>query len=140
MSSLYKTYKTDAEKEIKGVEITFEPNEDGTVPTFIISRIAESNKEYTKALDAATKPYRRQMQLGTLPKAKDKAIFLDVFVSTIVLGWSNVQGEDGQNIPFNKANAIKLFTDLPDLLTELQVQASDAALFRVTALEDEAKN
>ena len=138
--SLYKNYATDSDKEINGAEIPFEANEDGTIPTFIVSRIGDTNKEYMKSLRAATKPFQRQIDTGTLPAEKDAAIFMEVFISTILKGWFNVQDENGLNLPFNKVNAEKLFTDLPDVFKELQTQASSAALFRKTILEDQAKN
>lgn len=138
--SLYKSYSTDSAKEQNGVPIEFEANDDGTIPTFIVSRMGETNKEWSKALRIATKPYQRQMQLGVLPAEKDASIFLEVFAGTIVKDWSNVQDENGNVIPFSKANAIKVFTDLPDLYSILQKQAADAALFRKDVLEAEAKN
>lgn len=140
MSSLYKNYKMDTEKQSSGIPVHFEPNDDKSVPTFIVCRMDESNKEYMKALDIATKPYRRQIDLKILPKEKDEEIFVEVFVNSILQGWTNVQGEDGSSIPFSKGNAIKLFTDLPEVLKELRKAASDVALFRSTALDDEAKN
>lgn len=138
--SLYKLYGTDANKESNGVDITLEANEDGSLPTFTVSRLGDTNKEFQKALRFATKPYERQIQLKTLPEEKDKEIYLDVFVSTILKGWQNVLDENGQPMAFNKANAKKLFTDLPDLYKLIQAQASDASLFRKASLEDEAKN
>jgi hypothetical protein len=138
--SLYKNYATDPNKESNGAEVPFEANEDGTIPTFIVSRIGDTNKEYMKSLRAATKPFQRQIDTGTLPADKDAAIFMEVFVSSILKGWSNVQDENGVNLPFTKSNAEKLFSDLPDVFKELQKQASTAALFRKTVLEDQAKN
>lgn len=138
--SLYKNYATDSTKETNGVEVTFEANDDGTVPTFIVSRIGDSNKEYMKALRAATKPFQRQIELKALSPEKDAAIFMEVFLSTILKGWSNVQNEAGEVIPFTKENANKLFTDLPDVFKEIQKQASLAATFRKNVLDEQAKN
>lgn len=137
---IYQSWKTDGKKESEGVEVQFEANEDGTIPTFTICRMGDSNKEFAKMLDQLTKPYRRQMQLGTLPKSKDAEIFMEVFVCTVLRGWSNVQDENNNIIPFNKENAIKVFTDLPEIYKELQANSSNLALFRVDALEAEAKN
>lgn len=138
--SLYKNWSTDSKLEAEGVEIPFDANDDGTIPTFIVSRMSDSNIEYTKALRRATDPYKRQIDLKTLSPELDAQIFREVFCSTIVRGWSNIQDGDGNVIPYSKAAAIKLFTDLPDLYKELQVQASAMATFRAKVLEDEAKN
>ena len=140
--SLYKQFKTNAEKESEGVEIEFNEaaNDDGSVPTFTISRMGKSNKRYTKALEAATRPYRRQIELGTMKNEVAEEIFLNVFVDTVLKGWKNVRDEKGGELPFGKQSAVKLFQDLPEVYERLQEEAKQSANFRDLALEDEAKN
>lgn len=139
-SSLYRNYATDTQKEIQGVEVKFDANDDETIPTFVISRMGESNKEYTKALERATAPYKRQIQMKTMSADLSKSLFLEVFATTVLRGWSNVYDENGNAIGFSKENAVKILTDLPDLYNELLTQAGDAALFRKDSLEQDAKN
>ena len=95
--SLYKQFATNSEKEMEGVEVqmTEAENEDGSIPTFVVSRMGKSNKRYSKALEAATRPYRRQIELGTMNNDKAEEIFMGVFVDTVLKGWKNVRGEDG---------------------------------------------
>lgn len=138
--SLYKQFETNATLEAAGIEVEFGENDDLTIPTFRISRIAKSNKRYSKALEAATRPYRRQIELGTVSENVADKLFRDVFVSTILMGWENVQGRDGKPLEFTKENASMLLKDLPELFEDLQEKAKSASLFRETALEDEAKN
>lgn len=142
MSGLFKAYKTDAVAEVDGVDIEFfdAQNEDGTIPTFKVSRLGKSNKKYTKALEVATRPYRRQIELGVLKPEVSEKIFLDVFCTTILIGWSNVIGEDGTPLKYSKDNAIKLMTALPDLYERIQSEASIASNFRDASLEEESKN
>lgn len=137
--SLYSQFATNQSKEVDGVMVEYGPNSDSTVPTFKLSRMGKSNKRYAKALDAATKPYRRQLELGTMDQAISERVFMEVFVTTVLLGWNDVEMDDSK-AAFNKANAIKLFTDLPELYDDLQEKAKSAALFRDEALEIEAKN
>ena len=138
--SLFKQFATDAKKEAEGVRISYAPNSDGSIPTFIIARMGKSNKKYSKALEVATRPYRRQMELGTLANETAEAIFLKVFVDTILLGWEFVQDENEIFMDCKKENAIRLFEKLPELYEDLQKQANSVVLFRNEALEDEAKN
>lgn len=137
--SLYSQFATNQGKEVDGVLVQYGPNSDGTVPTFKLSRMGKSNKRYAKALDAATKPYRRQLELGTMDQATSERVFMEVFVTTVLLSWDDVEIQ-GEKAAFNKANAIKLLTDLPELYDDLQEKAKSAALFRDEALEIEAKN
>ena len=67
-------------------------------------------------------------------------LFMGVFVDTVLLGWNNVQDRDGNNIAFNRENALKLFEDLPELYDDLQEKAKKASLFREESLEGEAGN
>ena len=142
MSGLHKQFKTNKNKEINGVEIEFTdaPNDDGTFPTFIISRMGKSNKAYSKALEHATRPYRRQIELQVMKEEIAESIFIEVFVNTILHGWFNVYDETGQEIPFNKQTAIALLTELPDVYSRLQEEAKLSANFRDNVLEIEAKN
>jgi hypothetical protein len=64
----------------------------------------------------------------------------DVYVETVVLGWEGMLDAAGNPLPFNKENALKLFTDLPDLFQDVMEQAGKLALFREDIREDEAKN
>jgi hypothetical protein len=142
MSGLFKQYKTNSAKEAEGVEIEFPEaqNDDGTIPTFIISRMGKSNKAYSKALEAATRPYRRQVELGTMKNEVAETLFMGVFCDTVLKGWKNVQGEDGAEIPYSKDAAISLLSELPDVYDLLQEEAKLSANFRDSVLETEAKN
>lgn len=141
-SGLHKQFKTNVSKENDGVEIEFSEaeNDDGSVPTFVISRMGKTNKAYSKALEQATRPYRRQAELGTLKNDVAESLFIGVFVDTILRGWYNVQDAEGKDIPFTKQNAIGLLTELPDVYERLQQEAKLSSNFRDTALEAEAKN
>lgn len=140
--SLYKQFATNTDKEIEGIEVqmTEAENEDGSIPTFVVSRMGKSNKRYSKALEAATRPYRRQIELGTMNNDKAEEIFMGVFVDTVLKGWKNVRDENGAELPFNKQSATKLFKDLPEVYERLQEEAKLSANFREASLEEEAKN
>lgn len=142
MSGLHKQFKTNSAKESEGVEIEFPEaqNDDGSIPTFIISRMGKSNKAYSKSLEAATRPYRRQVELGTMKNEVAEGLFMGVFVDTILRGWKNVQDENGQPIAYSKDAATALLNELPDVYERLQEEAKLSANFRDSALDAEAKN
>lgn len=138
--SLFEQFETDNSKEVEGVEVQYAPNKDNTIPTFVISRMGKANKKYSKALDKASKPYARQLQLGTLAEETAENLFMGVFVKTVLKGWSNVRGKDGKDLEFNPENAMFVLKALPDLYEDLQDKAKSAALFREETNEDDAKN
>lgn len=142
MSGLFKQFKTNEDLEVNGVKIEFHEaiNEDGTVPTFIISRMGKANKAYTKALEAATRPYRRQIELGTMKNEVAEKLFKSVFIDTVLKGWENVRDEKDDALEFSKESALGLLEALPDVYERLQEEAKISSNFRDEAIEAEAKN
>lgn len=139
--SLFKQFKMDPTKENEGVLITYGPNDDGSIPTFRIARRSGNNQRYAKSLMQESQPYRRMIDLGVLPQATSEKVFRRVFCSSVLLGWENVQDDETkQLIPFNIDNAMHLMQALPDLYDDLVAQSTNIALFRLTEVEDAAKN
>lgn len=139
--SLYSQYATNQTKESTGATIEVGVNDDdNSVISFVVARMGGANKAYQKALEEATRPYRRQIQQGTLSESISEDILKRVFCKTILKGWSNVRDQFNEVLPFNQDTAYKLMTELPELYRELSEQASDIALFRDEQLKEEAKN
>jgi hypothetical protein len=131
----YDTFKTSEKHEIEG--ITLDLDDAGK---FKLKRAGGRNVQFIKQFSSRTRPYRRQIQTDTMNEAKARQIMAEVFASTVVLGWENVTGPDGEPLLFSYANCVKLLTDLPELFSEIQATAQDAALFRETVREEDAKN
>jgi hypothetical protein len=138
--SLFAQFGTDAAKEAEGVEVKFGPNPDKTIPTFVIARAGRGNPAYAKDLEKSLRPVKRQMEMETLDNETAEAILMGVFIRTVLRGWSHVQDRDGKEIAFSEQAARDLFTQLPELYTQLSQDAQKAALFRENAIEADAKN
>jgi len=136
--SLFKTFETDEKKETEGVEVEGPPNDDSTVPVFVLASMGRANKKYAKALDKATKPFRGNLQ--SMGNDFAEKIFMEIFVSCVLKDWRNVQDRDGSTITFSEPNAIELFKKLPRLYDFLQTYAQSSELFKDEAREEEAKN
>lgn len=131
-------HRMDPAKEQNGFEFTYD-EEEGVV--FTLARAGGSNKEFDKALEEAMKPYRRNGQLGIkIPEEKDALILKEVFAETVLKAWRGIKNEDGSDFQFTKENAVRLFTEFPDIFMALRVQANELSNFRKEALEVEAKN
>lgn len=138
--SLFKLFKTDEGIEKSGIVLQYGKTEDGRPINIRIARAGGSNTRFTKLVEQKTKPYRRQIQNDLMdPKVGDE-LMMEVFAEVVVLGWENVEEEDGTPIPFNRENCISVFKRLPDLFKDVQEQATKSALFRASILETEAKN
>lgn len=138
--SLYKQFKTNENVEKTGIVLEYGDNTKGKPIGIRIARAGGANAQYQKLMEARVKPYRRQIQNETIEKALIDKILRQVYAETIVLGWENVEDENGKELPFNVENCIKLFEDLPDLFQDIQEQSQRAALFRQAILEADSKN
>ncbi len=145
--SLSNQFATDKKAEVDGVWVEYGANEDGTIPRFKISRMSKANKKYTKALEKATRPHRRAIELETMNNDLAERLFMQVFVDTVLLDWENINKadvtgnkEDEGHADFNRDSAMSLFENLNELYDDLQEKAKKASLFREESLEGEAGN
>lgn len=132
--SAFDVFGTDKEAEVNGVEIDY-----GTF-SITIARAGGANKKYTRALEAASKPYRRAIQTGTIQTETLNNILREVYAKTVVLSWKNVKDSNGQEVPCTVEGITWLFKELPDLFEDIQAQASNLALFRTQKLDEELGN
>jgi hypothetical protein len=138
--SLYKLFKTNENLETDGIWLEYGQTADGKPVRIKIARAGGHNVAFAKALEKATRPYKKAIQTGTLDDKTATRLYREVFADTVVLGWENVEGPDGQPMEFNNANVLKLFEDLPDLFADLREQANNVALFRDEVRETDLGN
>lgn len=137
--SLFKTFGSDVDKENNGVPISYEPNEDGTVPTFFIARMG--TKKYQKVLRNILKPIKRRLDLGTVSDEEQQAYFKKAFIKGCMKGWKHIQNEKGEEIPFSESNASDLLDQLPHLYDDLVEQSGKHSNYKTEEeLEAQAKN
>lgn len=123
--SPYDIYETDETLESgKGVEVEY------PFGTFIINRAGGANKKFAKVFNEKLKPHMRKHQQGILEDEIKEKILAETYAQTVIIGWKNVHDRDGKKLNFSFKNCVKLLTDLPDLFTDLQLQANDFATFK----------
>ena len=139
MGNLYDTFKTDSNLEEEGVWVQYGELDDGTRTRFRVRRMGKGNVHYTKAVEHRMKPYRRQMDTGTMDNKLADTIMMEIFIASILVEWEGVTDKNGDLMELSKENAVKLLTDLGDLYSDLIDAASKAAIFRESFLEEDAK-
>lgn len=132
--NIYETFETDSKTEKDGLTIDY-----GSF-SFKIARAGGSNKKYNKLLETLTKPFRRAIQTETMNEDKSKEILIEVYAKTVVIGWDGITDKDNKPLVFSVKNCIQVFSDLPDLFSDIQTQANQAALFRKSIVEEDSKN
>lgn len=134
-SLVHRKFKTDKNVETDGVWIDY-----GDGLRVRIARAGGANHRYISAVERLSRRYRRQVQLEVLSNEESRKLMAQVYAETVVLGWEGVTDEDGNLRPFNVANCVALFEELPDLFFDIQAHASNLAIFRQDILEVDAKN
>lgn len=145
---LRKNFKTDVSLENEGVEIQVDMNEHNKKPILIVvSRMGKTNKRYAKQLEEVTRPHQTAIANETLDNDLGAQLLREVFVDTVLLGWSNLpkseltgKDTDTDDLPFSRENALALFAEMPDLYDDWENRAKKASNFREAARKVAAKN
>lgn len=146
--SLRKTFKTDRNAEIEGVQIEVGINDHNQKAIWIrIARMSASNKRYTKELNRVTKPHQSAIQNDAMDNELARKMLQEVFADTILLEWGNLpkseltgNDDDKDDLEFTRENVLALFKELPDLYDDWEARANKAAAFREQEREAAAKN
>jgi len=125
---------TDLEKEQKGVWVNFAEG--------IRLKIARAgNPDYNKLLRELSKPYIKEIREGTADDNVNKDILMKVRSETILLGWENLDGDEGA-ILYSAQTAYEFFKDpsLKDFYNFVIIESENMDLFRMTITEASVKN
>lgn len=132
--SAYNRFQTDKKLEVEGTRVEY-----GDF-TFILARAGGANKAFQKCIERKSRPYRKQIQKNQMDHEVMNRIMLEAYAETIFKGWENMTDENGDDLPFNEENVIKVMTDLPDLWEDVLQVTSSLEVYLLEVREEEAKN
>lgn len=143
--SMYDQFKTDPQLESReGVILDY-----GDFRVTVL-RAGGNNKAYQRALETKTRPYRRAIQTETMSPERSLQVLREVYAEHVVKRWEvknedgewveGVEGPDGDILPANPDNILRVFNDLPDLFMDIQEQANKVGLFRAAVQEAASGN
>jgi hypothetical protein len=141
--------KTDPALENDGVR--FEHMETRTEGfAYTVKRAHSGNKKYSRAMQNALKPYRRQMDADEADDALIRGPLVAVYCDLMLTRWETCQDgvwaegieneEGGELLPANRDNLYKMLMDLPEIFDQIREDSTKAAFYRVTHREEDAKN
>ncbi len=134
MSNPYELFQTDQKLESNGVTLDYGAFQ------ITIARAGMGNRKYRGLLATSLNKHRHMIDNDLLDNSMHDTLMIGIYADAIILGWANVTGADGKALAFNRANAVKLMTDLPDLFADIREQAKNARNFRKSELADAEKN
>lgn len=141
---MYQQFATSEHFETKGIEIDY-----GTFRV-TIARAGGANKKFARLLEAKTKPFRRAIQTEMMDNDRAGVLLMEVYAESVILNWeTKVDGkfkvgieakDSGKLMPFTSENVMATLRNLPNLFSDIQVQATREALYREEIREDDTGN
>lgn len=138
--NLYNTFETDKSLERDGIVLDYGFNSKDQPIQIRIARAGGSNTKFAKVLEQKMKPYKRAIANDTMDNKVAEKLLVEAYADAVIIGWTGVEDREGNALDFTRDNVVKLFTDLPDLFTDIQVQSQKSALFRAELREAEQGN
>ena len=121
-TTIYEVFETDEGLENEGVVF------DCGFGKFKVAYVG--NPVFQKAYAQAMKPYAEASARGILDEKIQMRILQEVYAKTIVKGWEDVIGKDGEPLEFSEEACLQLFKDLPRLFGMIRDWAGNFANFR----------
>ena len=124
-TNLDSIFKTDTTLESDGVWFTISAD-----TSFCLRRFGGNNaKKVQIAMAKHHKPHARLIEANALPLEEVNKIMAKVIADSCVVDWKGVV-IDGQEVPCNLENAVKLFCALPELFNKLFEMISGSESFK----------
>jgi len=135
--NLTKEFKTDKESEVNGIWEDF-----GDGCEIKIARIGNPN--FRKVSTEVRKPYKKQINRGTLSEEKTTNLLIKILAKTIILDWKGLteNDENGKEveIEYNYANCIRVLTDYPDFREQVVEISTSMEAYKINLDEEEEEN
>lgn len=141
--SLRNKLKTNTRLETEGVTLQLDNTR------VLLARAGGSNQKYNALMSKWLKDNRRAVELDAYSNDKFRNELAEFYADTIVLNWETeierdgektwVEGIEGEEpntvVPFNRANVVAYFNEVPDFLNECKVFAENLGNYRADLLK-----
>lgn len=135
-----KKWQYDEDALTKGYPFVFEKNEKGEDIILYIAPPVVSNKEYHAMLAKEIADFFKANPDAKIDEETDERILRKVRATTILKGWDNWTGSDGNYVDYTPAIGEKLFETFPEIYAWVNRKSEMKAQMTVEARETKAKN
>ena len=98
------------------------------------------NDNYNREMRQLGKPIIRQARLGSAEEETLRPVFIKVVARTVILGWKNIQDDEGNDVEYSILKAEEYLTALPEFYELIMEAAQDVTNFKPDPEEDEVGN
>jgi len=130
-----KSIKTDSKKSAEGIWFDYEMG--------IRLRIARmGNKDFEEFVRSKQKTNIKGFRAKKITEEQAEAITQEAVARHVLVGWENIEDDDGNPIPYSHEVALEFLNDpdLSDLRQFVLIQASDSESYRLEAIEEAEEN
>lgn len=103
---------------------------------FKVLRAGGSNRKFSRAFQQAIKPYRRQLDKGSLDPETSDGLMREMYAKHIVVDWRGINDVDGNPVPCTPENVDAFFKAFPELFSDVVSYATEMATFSQENLEE----
>jgi len=136
--SLYKLFGTDETAEQEGFDLNLYDGDE--VIVFRLARAGGSNRRFVNRIQSLSDPFQRVGGVSRLSEERGVEILCQALSETVILGWKNVQDENGEEIPFSIGAAKQLLLELPELRNVIFEEAQKISNFAKEKVEEDEGN
>ena len=106
--------------------------------SLLIARL--NNPGFQAFIREATRDHTKEIRDGNFENDKMEAISIEAMAKHVLLGWKDIEDDDGSPLEYSSETALELLRDpgLRDLYQFVLTQANERALFR-QEIEDDSK-
>lgn len=117
--------RIDAKKVSGGVWCKYENDIE-----FLIAR--KPNPAFDEFMENEIGPHLASIRAGTFDKELDRQITKKAIAHTVLLGWENLQDDEGNDIPYSPEKAFEILTDpeFADIYKFILIMSSSQDLYR----------
>jgi len=110
---LEREYKTDENKEVEGEKLFLDDAEESYL---LVARMGNSN--FKRKFEGLPRRIQIKIQNTSLSQEQQKQYLIPLIADTILVGWQGI-GIGGEELEYNRQNAIRVLRDYPDFLQEV---------------------
>ena len=115
--------RTNDKKELEGIWVDYSAG-------MRVKVARMSNRNYVDFMRKISKPHRRRQRREELPTETYESLIRQAVAKCILLGWENMEDDEGVNIPYSHDKALEILKLYPDFCNDIVDMSSDAEHFR----------
>lgn len=101
-----------------------------------IMRAGGSNAKFARLFQSLIRPYKRQLDAGTLDDETNDQVMHQVYAQAVVKDWEGIKDDKGKPVPYTPSRGEEFFEAFPEVFKEIVEQANKLSNFVENEIEE----